>query len=157
MPAASACYRPKATFTLPPTASAWRRPRPARSHPRTHAAPPSSSNVSTGRRLCADGGDGAGGAPPIPAGPYVKKIRKRDDTEGQQLSALASLPGIGEKLAVRLLGRFGTPLAALNAPLADLAKVDGLGAARARRIRHVLESTSRHHGASAGQKTLHDG
>ena len=103
------------------------------------------------------GSAGAGDAPPIPSGPYVKKIKKRDDTEGQQLSALASLPGIGEKLAVRLLGRFGTPLAALNAPLADLAKVDGLGAARARRIRHVLESTSRHHGADGGQRTLHDG
>ena len=109
----------------------------------------------------AGAGDGAaaGGAaaPPIPSGPYVKKIKKHDDTERQQLSALASLPGIGEKLAVRLLARFGTPLAALNAPLADLAKVEGLGAARARRIRAMLESTSRHHEADEGQRTLHDG
>lgn len=109
----------------------------------------------------AGAGDGAaaGGAaaPPIPNGPYVKKIKKHDDTERQQLSALASLPGIGEKLAVRLLARFGTPLAALNAPLADLAKVEGLGAARARRIRAMLESTSRHHEADEGQRTLHDG
>ena len=99
----------------------------------------------------------AGAAPPIPAGPYVKKIKKHDDTERQQLSALASLPGIGEKLAVRLLGRFGTPLAVFNAPLADLAKVDGLGPARARRIRSMLESASRHHVADGGQRTLHDG
>lgn len=111
----------------------------------------------------AGAGDGAaaGGASasalPIPNGPYVKKIKKHDDTERQQLSALASLPGIGEKLAVRLLARFGTPLAALNAPLADLAKVEGLGAARARRIRAMLESTSRHHEADEGQRTLHDG
>ena len=109
----------------------------------------------------AGAGDGAaaGGAaaPSIPSGPYVKKIKKHDDTERQQLSALASLPGIGEKLAVRLLARFGTPLAALNAPLADLAKVEGLGAARARRIRAMLESTSRHHEADEGQRTLHDG
>ena len=110
------------------------------------------------RAAAAGAGGAAGGAvPPIPPGPYIKKIKKHDDTERQQLSALASLPGIGEKLAVRLLARFGTPLAALNAPLADLAKVEGLGAARARRIRSMLESTSRHHAADEGQKTLHDG
>ena len=97
-----------------------------------------------------------GGALSAPAGPLVKKIKKHDDTERQQLSALASLPGIGEKLAIRMLARFGTPLAAFNAPLADLAKVDGLGAARARRIRGMLESTSRHHRVDGGQKTLHD-
>ena len=105
----------------------------------------------------AAGGGGSGAPPPIPPGPYVKKIKKHDDTERQQLSALASLPGIGEKLAVRLLGRFGTPLAVFNAPLADLAKVDGLGAARAGRIRGMLESTSRHHSADGSQRTLHDG
>lgn len=110
------------------------------------------------RAAAGGGAAGAGGAlPPIPAGPYVKKIKKHDDTERQQLSALASLPGIGEKLAVRLLGRFGTPLAVFNAPLADLAKVDGLGHARARRIRGMLESASRHHAADGGQRTLHDG
>lgn len=103
------------------------------------------------------GGAGDGAPPPIPPGPYVKKIKKHDDTERQQLSALASLPGIGEKLAVRLLGRFGTPIAVFNAPLADLAKVDGLGAARAGRIRGMLESTSRHHSADGSQRTLHDG
>ena len=108
-------------------------------------------------RAAAPGGAPGGAVHPIPPGPYIKKIKKHDDTERQQLSALASLPGIGEKLAVRLLARFGTPLAALNAPLADLAKVEGLGAARARRIRSMLESTSRHHAADEGQKTLHDG
>lgn len=110
-------------------------------------------------RAAAEGGaaGAAGSLPPIPAGPYVKKIKKHDDTERQQLSALASLPGIGEKLAVRLLGRFGTPLAVFNAPLADLAKVDGLGHARAKRIRGMLESASRHHAADGGQRTLHDG
>ena len=102
------------------------------------------------------GGSGDGSAPPSAAGPLVKKIKKHDDTERQQLSALASLPGVGEKLAIRLLARFGTPLSAFNAPLADLAKVDGLGTARARRIRGMLESTSRHHSVDGGQKTLHD-
>ena len=101
------------------------------------------------------GSSGSGSAPPS-SGPLLKKIKKHDDTERQQLSALASLPGVGEKLAIRLLARFGTPLSAFNAPLADLAKVDGLGAARAKRIRGMLESTSRHHSADDGQKTLHD-
>lgn len=95
-------------------------------------------------------------ARPPHEGPLVKKIKKHDDTERQQLSALASLPGVGEKLAIRLLARFGTPLSAFNAPLADLAKVDGLGAARARRIRGMLEATSRHHSEDDGQTTLPD-
>ena len=111
-------------------------------------------------RAAAEGGRAAaegGGLPPVPAGPFVKKIKKHEDVERQQLSALASLPGVGEKLAARLLARFGSPLAVFNAPLADLAKVDSLGAARAKKIRSMLEAASRHSRADEGQKTLRDG
>lgn len=90
-----------------------------------------------------------------PGGPYLKKIKKSSDLQKQQLSSLCSLPGIGEKLAVRMLERFGTPLDVFNATSAEIAKVEGLGSARAKRIKKVLESKSRHTKKS-GQRTLHD-
>lgn len=74
------------------------------------------------------------------SGPYLKKIRKRKDLEQQQLVILSSLPGIGEKLAVRILERFGTPSAALGASLPDLSKVPGLGKSRAERIKKILNT-----------------
>ena len=90
-----------------------------------------------------------------PRGPFLKKIKKSGDLQKQQLSSLCSLPGIGEKLAVRTLEKFGTPLDAFNATVSDLAKVEGLGKARAKKIKAVLESKSKH-GKKSGQKTLHD-
>jgi len=46
----------------------------------------------------------------VPKGPYLKKIKKSSDLQKQQLSVLCSFPGIGEKFAVRMLEKFGTPL-----------------------------------------------
>ncbi len=65
-----------------------------------------------------------------PQGPYLKKIKKSSDLGKQQLSVLCSLPGVGEKFAVRLLTKFGTPLKVFGATTAELAKVEGLGEAR---------------------------
>ena len=74
-------------------------------------------------------------------GPYVKKIRKSpDDVQHQQISILCSLPGVGEKFAVRMLERFGTPLGALSATNADLLKIEGMGQSRAKRIRDALNT-----------------
>jgi len=86
-------------------------------------------------------------------GPFLKKIKKSDDVTRQQLSVLCSLPGIGEKLATRMLTKFGSPSKTLNASTADLAKVDGLGEARAKKIKQMLEHTSKHH-KQTNQKTL---
>ena len=88
-------------------------------------------------------------------GPYLKKIKKSSDIERQQLSVLCSLPGIGEKFAVRMLEKFGTPLKVFTATTADLAKVEGLGDARAKKIKKMLDSKSKHTKKS-NQKTLHD-
>ncbi|MCV0401787.1 MAG: heavy metal resistance protein CzcA [Nitrosopumilus sp.] len=90
-----------------------------------------------------------------PKGPYLKKIKKSSDLERQQLSSLCSLPGIGEKFAVRMLEKFGTPLKVFTATTADLAKVEGLGEARAKKIKKVLDTKSKHLKKS-NQKTLHD-
>lgn len=86
-------------------------------------------------------------------GPFLKKIKKFDDVSRQQLSVLCSLPGIGEKLATRMLAKFGSPTKTLNASLADLAKIEGLGEIRAKKIKQMLEHTSKLHKES-NQKTL---
>lgn len=90
-----------------------------------------------------------------PKGPYLKKIKKSSDLEKQQLSVLCSLPGIGEKFAVRMLTKFGTPLKAFSATSAELAKVEGLGEARAKKIKKTLNTKSKFLKTS-NQKTLHD-
>jgi len=72
-------------------------------------------------------------------GPLLKKIKKSTNLQHQQLSVLGSLPGVGEKLAVRMLERFQTPLGVFNATTADLAKVEGLGQARAKKIKAMLQ------------------
>ncbi len=48
-------------------------------------------------------------------GPLLRKIKKENPIYIQQLSVLASLPGVGEKLAARMLQKFHTPIRAINA------------------------------------------
>ena len=91
----------------------------------------------------------------VSKGPYLKKIKKSSDLEKQQLSILCSMPGIGEKFATRMLEKFGTPLKVLTATSSELAKVEGLGDARAKKIKKILESQSKFLKES-NQKTLHD-
>ena len=71
-------------------------------------------------------------------GPLLRKIKKENPIQIQQLSVLASLPGVGEKLAARMLKKFHTPIRALNASAAELATIPGFGLARAERVRKVL-------------------
>jgi DNA excision repair protein ERCC-4 len=75
------------------------------------------------------------------AGPLLRKIKKENPIYIQQLSVLASVPGIGEKLAARMLLKFKTPHRALNATAAELAAIPGFGIARAERVRKVLDMT----------------
>ncbi len=91
----------------------------------------------------------------IPKGPFLKKIKKSNDIQRQQLVALSSLPGVGEKLSVRMLEKFGSPLKVFNASSTELAKVEGLGNARAKKIKKMLEIKSKHLKKS-NQKTLHE-
>jgi len=91
----------------------------------------------------------------IPKGPFLKKIKKSNDVQKQQLAALSSLPGVGEKLSVRMLEKFGSPLKVFNASSTELAKVEGLGNARAKKIKKMLEVKSKHLKKS-NQKTLHE-
>ncbi|KAG2477751.1 MAG: Heavy metal resistance protein CzcA [Nitrosopumilales archaeon] len=90
-----------------------------------------------------------------PQGPFLKKIKKSNNVQKQQLAALSSLPGVGEKLSIRMLKKFGSPLRVFNANLAELTKVEGLGAARAKKIKNMLETQSKYLKKS-NQKTLHE-
>jgi DNA excision repair protein ERCC-4 len=88
-------------------------------------------------------------------GPFLKKIRKSNDLQRQQLTLLSSLPGVGEKLALRMLKKFGSPFRVFSASSTDLAKVEGLGGVRAKKIKKMLEAKSKHLKKSS-QKTLHE-
>jgi DNA excision repair protein ERCC-4 len=54
-----------------------------------------------------------------------------------------------------MLEKFGSPLRVLNATSTELSKVEGLGEARAKKIRKMLEAKSKYQKKS-NQKTLHD-
>jgi DNA excision repair protein ERCC-4 len=69
----------------------------------------------------------------------LRKIKKENPTYIQQLSVLASLPGVGDKLALRMLKKFHTPIRALNASAAELATIEGFGLSRAERVRRILD------------------
>lgn len=73
-------------------------------------------------------------------GPLLRKIKKENPLHVQQLSVLSSVPGVGEKLAARMLQKFQTPRRALNASAAELATIPGFGIARAERVRKILDS-----------------
>ncbi len=88
-----------------------------------------------------------------PTGPYLKKIKKSSNLETQQLSTLCSLPGIGEKFAVRMLEKFGTPLKVFTATTSELSKVEGLGESRAKKIKNMLTTKNKLQKES-NQKTL---
>ena len=88
-------------------------------------------------------------------GPLLKKIKKSNDIQKQQLIVLCSLPGIGEKTAIRMLEKFGTPLKALSSSTKDLAKIPGVGESRAKKIKKMLQEKSKHT-KKLDQKTLHD-
>lgn len=88
-------------------------------------------------------------------GPFLKKIRKSGDANRQQLSILCSLPGVGEKLASRMLKKFGSPSNSLNASVAELSKIEGMGESRAQKIRKLLDTANKAD-EKTNQKTLHD-
>ena len=58
----------------------------------------------------------------------------------QQLSVLSSLPGVGEKIAIRMLEKFGTPLKVFRSSTTELSKISGLGETRAKKIKKMLQA-----------------
>jgi DNA excision repair protein ERCC-4 len=89
-------------------------------------------------------------------GPLLKRIKKGNPIYAQQLSILSSLPGIGDKMAVRMLRKFQTPQRALNASVADLARIPGFGTARAEKVRKILDNPHNEKIGGITQRTLLD-
>jgi len=88
-------------------------------------------------------------------GPLLKRIKKTNPVQIQQLLILSSLPGVGDKLAVRMLERFLTPQRALTASAAELARIPGFGTARALKVRKILDSPD-HKSVEPAQRSLLD-
>jgi DNA excision repair protein ERCC-4 len=90
-------------------------------------------------------------------GPLLKRIKKNNPGYIQQLSILSSVPGIGDKLAVRMLDKFQTPSRALNASAAELARITGFGSERAASVRRILDSSIRRNNDKTSQDAEDDG
>ena len=78
-------------------------------------------------------------ARPIPPGLIQPPPKSKDEAQ-QQLYFVSALPGVGMKLAKRMLGRYGTPRRVVSLTESQLALVPGVGAKRASRIAHVLDT-----------------
>jgi DNA excision repair protein ERCC-4 len=77
---------------------------------------------------------------PVPIGAITATPKAKGEPE-QQLSLVSSLPGVGTKLAKRMLLRYGTPRKIMGLSQSQFAMVQGLGEKRAARIVHMLDST----------------
>jgi DNA excision repair protein ERCC-4 len=79
-------------------------------------------------------------ARPVPLGSVAAAPKAKDEPQ-QQLYLVSSLPGVGMKLARRMLSRYGTPRKIMGLTESQLAMVQGLGSKRAARIAHMLDAT----------------
>lgn len=76
-------------------------------------------------------------------GPVVRKKPKVEDTEKMQLQMVSNLPGIGLKLADKLLVEFETVRRVFAASVAELTAVRGIGKVTAYRISRLLDAPYR--------------
>lgn len=76
-------------------------------------------------------------------GPLIRKKPKMEDLEKMQLIQVSTLPGVGPKLADRMLRRFGTVRKIFTASVAKLTTVGGIGRSKAERIAKVLDAAYR--------------
>ena len=58
----------------------------------------------------------------------------------QQLYLVSSMPGVGRKLAERLLSKYGTPRRVMNLTAGELALTQGIGWKRAERIKAMMDA-----------------
>ncbi len=87
-------------------------------------------------------------ARPVPMG-FVAGPPKAKDEPQQQLYLVSSLPGVGMKLAKRMLSRYGTPRKIMGLTESQLAMVQGVGSKKASRITHMLDTLYAAQGGAA--------
>ncbi|MDG6902177.1 MAG: hypothetical protein JRM80_09490 [Nitrososphaerota archaeon] len=72
----------------------------------------------------------------------------------QQLYLVSSLPGVGRKLAERLLSKYGSPRKVMGLTAGELALTQGIGWKRAEKIKGVLDSKYARYQEKGGQSRL---
>ena len=80
--------------------------------------------------------------------PKAKSVQQR------QLYLVSSLPGVGSRLAERLLSKYGTPRRVMGLTAGELALTQGIGWKRAEKIKEVLDSVHGRHQERAPQSRL---
>jgi len=66
---------------------------------------------------------------------------KSKSVHQQQLYLVSSLPGVGRKLAEKLLSKYGTPRRVMGLTAGELAMTQGIGWRKAERIKETLDAT----------------
>jgi len=74
-----------------------------------------------------------------PKGPFVQKKQKLISLEKSQLALVSSLPGLGLKLADRVLKQFGTVRRVFCASVAEFSLVEGVGRKKSEKIVKILD------------------
>jgi len=72
----------------------------------------------------------------------------------QQLYLVSSMPGIGRKLAEKLLSKYGTPRRVMNLTSGELAMTPGLGWKKAEKIKELLDARFTRHQETSPQARL---
>ncbi len=72
----------------------------------------------------------------------------------QQLYLVSSMPGVGRKLAQRLLSKYGTPRRVMSLTAGELALTQGIGWKRAEKIREMLDTRFTKHKEAGAQARL---
>ena len=79
---------------------------------------------------------------------------KAKSTPLQQVYLVSSLPGVGRRLAERLLSKYGTPRRVMALTSGELAMTGGIGWKRAEKIKEVLDSKYARYRESSPQSRL---
>jgi DNA excision repair protein ERCC-4 len=75
----------------------------------------------------------------------------------QQLYLVSSLPGVGRRLAERLLSKYGNPRRVMGLTAGELALTQGIGWKRAEKIKEVMDARFAKHLETAAQARLEEG
>ena len=80
--------------------------------------------------------------------------RKAKSTPLQQVYLVSSLPGVGRRLAEKLLSKYGTPRRVMSLTPGELAMTGGIGWKRAEKVKEVLDSKYSRYVESTPQSRL---
>ena len=86
----------------------------------------------------------------------AKSPPKAQGVAQQQIYAVSSMPGVGRKLAERLLSKYGTPRRIMTLTAGELAMTPGIGWKRAERIKAMLDTRFTKNETGKGQTRLEE-